>query len=142
MKCNLQSQCGTIEVLIFHVCSEKGPCPSAVEKRWHFVKFTGKQLCQSLFFLRPAILLRKGLQHMYVSANFAIFLRIPLYRTTSDDYFWQLFFSSSFFLFGFSFMNIHDSQDSRYRGRYFFYSSLPLPPTSQALRTYLGDNSR
>ena len=36
-----------------------------------------------------------------------------------------------FFLSGFSFTNIHDSQNSRGRGGYFFYSSVPLPPASQ-----------
>ena len=39
-----------------------------------------------------------------------------------------------FFLSGFSFTSIHDSQDSRGRGGYLFNSSLPLPPASQALR--------
>ena len=35
---------------------------------------------------------------------------------------------------GFSFTNIHDSKDSRERGRLFFKSSLPLPPASQTPR--------
>ena len=39
-----------------------------------------------------------------------------------------------FFLSGFSFTNIHDSRDSRGRGRVSFNSSLPLPPASQTLR--------
>ena len=39
-----------------------------------------------------------------------------------------------FFLSGFSFTNIHDSQDSRRKRRLFFYSSLPLLPASQTLR--------
>ena len=42
--------------------------------------------------------------------------------------------NSFFFLSGFSFPNIHDSQDSRRRGGYLFTSSLPLPPVSQTLR--------
>ena len=46
----------------------------------NFAKFTGKYLCQSLFFnklagLRPAILLKKGLWHKCFSVNFAKFLR-------------------------------------------------------------------
>ena len=39
-----------------------------------------------------------------------------------------------FFLSGFSFTNIHDTQDSRGRGRYLFNSSLPLPPAPRTLR--------
>ena len=52
----------------------------------NFAKFTGKHLCQSLFFnknagLRPAALLKKRLLHRCVPVNFAKFLRIPFYRT-------------------------------------------------------------
>ena len=39
-----------------------------------------------------------------------------------------------FFLLGFSFTTIHESQDCRGRGRAFLISSLPLPPASQTLR--------
>ena len=41
-----------------------------------------------------------------------------------------------FFLSGLSFTTIHEPQDSRGRRRAFFFfnSSLPLPPASQALR--------
>ena len=46
----------------------------------NFAKFTGKQLCQILFFykvagLRPATLLKKRLWHRCFSDNFAKFLR-------------------------------------------------------------------
>ena len=49
----------------------------------NFVKFTGKLLCQSLFFnivadLRPATLLKKKLWHRHFPVNFAKFLRTPL----------------------------------------------------------------
>ena len=44
------------------------------------------------------------------------------------------FFFFFFFLSGFSFTNIHESQDCRGRGGHFFNSSLPLPPASQTLR--------
>ena len=44
-----------------------------------------------------------------------------------------VFFVCVFFLFGFSFTNIHEPQDCRGRGE-FVNSSLPLPPTSQTLR--------
>ena len=48
----------------------------------NFSKFTGKHLCQSLFFnkvagLRPATLLKKRLWHRCFLANFAKFLRAP-----------------------------------------------------------------
>ena len=46
----------------------------------NFEKFTGKHLCQSLFFskvagLRAATLLKKKLWHRWFSVNFAKFLR-------------------------------------------------------------------
>ena len=46
----------------------------------NFAKFTGKHLCESLFFnkvagLRPAILLKKRLWHRCFPMNFAKFLR-------------------------------------------------------------------
>ena len=48
----------------------------------NFAKFTGKHLCQSLFFnkvaaLRPATLLKKRLWHRCFPVNFAKFLRTP-----------------------------------------------------------------
>ena len=47
-----------------------------------------------------------------------------------------------FFLSGFSFKYIHDSQDSRGRGGYLDNSSLPLPPASQTLRNKPGNYCR
>ena len=48
----------------------------------NFAKFTGKHLCQSLFFnkvagLRPATLLKKRLWHRCFPVNFTKFLRTP-----------------------------------------------------------------
>ena len=48
----------------------------------NFAKFTGKHLCQSLFFnkvagIRTATLLKKRLWHKYFPVNFAKFLRAP-----------------------------------------------------------------
>ena len=51
-------------------------------------------------------------------------------------------FSRGFFLSGFSFTNIHDSQDSREGGGYLFKSSLPFPPASQTLRRQPDDYCR
>ena len=47
-----------------------------------------------------------------------------------------LFITFFFFLCGFSFTSIHESQDCRGKGRefIFFNSSLPLPPASRTLR--------
>ena len=54
----------------------------------NFTKFTGKHLCQSLFFnkvagLRPATLLKKRLWHRCFPVNFAKFLRTPFLQNTS-----------------------------------------------------------
>ena len=54
----------------------------------NFAKFTGKHLCQSLFFnkvadLGPATLLKKRLWHRYFPANFAKFLRTLFLQKTS-----------------------------------------------------------
>ena len=51
----------------------------------NFAKFTGKQLCQSLFFnkvvgLRPANFLKKRLWHRCFPVNFARFLRTPSFK--------------------------------------------------------------
>ena len=50
----------------------------------NFVKFTGKHMCQSLFFnkvayLRPPTLLKKRLWHRRFPVNFAKILRIPFF---------------------------------------------------------------
>ena len=50
----------------------------------NFSKFTGKHLCQSLFFnnvagLRPATLLKKSLWHRCFPMNFVKFLRTPFF---------------------------------------------------------------
>ena len=53
-----------------------------------FAKFTGKHLCQSLFFnkvadLRSATLLKKSLWYRCFPVNFAKFLRTPFLQNTS-----------------------------------------------------------
>ena len=55
-------------------------------------KFTGKHLCQSLFFnkvagLRPATLSKKRLWHRCFPVNFAKFLRTPFLQNTSGGCF-------------------------------------------------------
>ena len=54
----------------------------------NFAKFSGKHLCQSLFFnevagLRPAILLKNRLWHRCFPVNFAKFLKTPFFMETS-----------------------------------------------------------
>ena len=54
----------------------------------NFVKFTGKHLCQCLFFnkvaaLRPATLLKKSLWHKCFPVNFVKFLRTRFLQKTS-----------------------------------------------------------
>ena len=54
----------------------------------NFAKFTGKHLCQSLFFnkvtgLRPATLLKKKLWHRCFLVNFVKFLRALFLQNTS-----------------------------------------------------------
>ena len=54
----------------------------------NFAKFTGKHLCQGLFFnkvarLRPTTLLKKRLVHWCFPGNFVKFLRTPFLHSTS-----------------------------------------------------------
>ena len=51
----------------------------------NFAKFTGKHLCQRLFFnkvagLRPETLLKKSFWHRCFSVNFAKFLKTPFFN--------------------------------------------------------------
>ena len=55
---------------------------------WSFAEFTGKQLCQSLFFskvagVRPLTLFKKRLWHRCYPVNFAKFLRTPFLQNSS-----------------------------------------------------------
>ena len=47
-----------------------------------FAKFTGKHLCQRLFFNKVAGLLKKSLSHRCFPVNFAKFLRTPFFSRT------------------------------------------------------------
>ena len=60
----------------------------------NFAKFTGKHLCQSLFFnkvasLRPTTLSKKRLWHSCFPVSFAKFSRKLFYRTLLDGCFWK-----------------------------------------------------
>ena len=61
----------------------------------NFTNFTGKHLCQSLFFytladLRPATLFKKRLWHKCFPVNFTKFLRTPFLQNTSGGCFYFL----------------------------------------------------
>ena len=65
-------------------------CKKGIQR--NFTKFTGKHLCQRLFFnkvagLRPATLLKKSLWHRCFPVNFAKFLRTPFYK---ENLWWRL----------------------------------------------------
>ena len=60
----------------------------------NFAKFTGKHLCQVVFYNKvagpqpdPATLLQKRLWHRCCSMNFATFPRTPFHRTPLNDFF-------------------------------------------------------
>ena len=60
----------------------------------NFAKFTGKHLCQSLFFnkvagLNPAKLLKKRLWHRWFPVNFAKFLIKPFLQNISGQLLWE-----------------------------------------------------
>ena len=74
------SFCGTFLLIIISNRSSRpeGFCKKGFLR--NFTKFTGKHLCQSLFFnkvagLRPATLLKKRLWHRCFPVNFVKFLR-------------------------------------------------------------------
>ena len=63
----------------------------------NFAKFTGKHMCQIIFFseaagLRPATLFKKRLWHRCLSVNFAKFLRTPF---LTEHFWWLLLFLST-----------------------------------------------
>ena len=67
----------------------------------NFIKFTGKHLCQSLFFnevagLRPATSLKKRLWHRCFPFNFAKFLRTSFFI---EHLWWLLLISDTFEFF-------------------------------------------
>ena len=79
--------------LLFRSSHRRGSVRKCVFR--NFAKFTGKHLCQSLFFnkvavLRPATLLKKRLWHRCFPVKFAIFLRTTFLQNTSGRLF--LFF--------------------------------------------------
>ena len=69
----------------FHSRSSHQRCSTKKSVHRNFTKFTGKHLCQSLFFkkvagLRPETLLKKRLWHGRFPVNFVEFLRTPFFK--------------------------------------------------------------
>ena len=69
-----------------------------------FAKFTGKYLCQSLFFnkvavLRPATLFKKRIWQMCFSVSSDKFLRTPFLQNTSGRLFLFVSISKGYFLY-------------------------------------------
>ena len=79
----------TVKIALGKRCRSSRPdvfCKKGVLR--NFTKFTGKHLCQSLFFnkvagLRPETLLKKRLLHRCFPLNFGKFLRTPYLHNTS-----------------------------------------------------------
>ena len=77
----------------------------------NFAKFTGKHLCQSLFFhkvagLSPATLLNMWLWHRCLPVIFPKFLRTPFLQNTSWRLLLNLHYGRFFFFFFFEFTNV------------------------------------
>ena len=77
----------------------RSSCPEVFHKKAvlrNFAKFTGKYLCQRLFFntvagqARPATLIKKSLWHRCFPVNFAKFLRTPFLQKSSSGCFCKL----------------------------------------------------
>ena len=82
-KCSLQ-----ILINLYRSITFRGSRPDMSSKKGvltSFTKFTGKHLCQSLFFnknavLSPATLLKKKLWHRCFPANSVKFIKTPFYK--------------------------------------------------------------
>ena len=78
-------------ILTYFSCPVQRQSPEVFCKKGvlkSFAKFTGKHLCQSLFYnkvagLRPTTLLKKRLWHRCFPVNFAKFLGKPFLKNTS-----------------------------------------------------------
>ena len=88
--------CSSFSFAYFLIMSFQKQSPGGVLYKGvhrNFGKFTGKRLCQSLFFNQvarwPTTLLKKRHWHRYFSVNFPKFLRTPLLMNTSGGCFWH-----------------------------------------------------
>ena len=96
--------CQITQMILFQMRNSRSSRPKVFCKKGvlrNFTKFTGKHLCQSLFFnnvagLRPATLLKKGLWRRCFPVNFVKFLRTPFF---TEHLWWLLLeFPTQWFL--------------------------------------------
>ena len=102
----------TNKIVVFLVSIKRSSLPEVFCRKGvlgNFAKFTGKHLCQSLFFnkvvgLRPETLSKKRLWHRCFPVNFAKFLRTPFFTEHLLLYNLHLLYNSSNTLYhGFKF---------------------------------------
>ena len=103
--------------MITSMTNSRSSCPEVFCKKGvltNFAKFTGKHLCQRLFFnkvagLRPSTLLKKRLWHRCFPVNLAKFLRTPFSQNTSGGCFCNSFLLSllNAYLFRFKLFVLH-----------------------------------
>ena len=78
--------------LLRHFRSSRPELFCKKDVRRNFAKFTGKRLCQNLFFYKvagwPATLLKKRHWHRCFLVNFPKFLITPILTNTSGECFW------------------------------------------------------
>ena len=130
---NLSSQYYLISIASFLIRSSHQRCSLGKGVLGNFAKFTGKHLCQSLFFnkvagLRPKTLLKKGVWNRCFPMNFDKFLRTPFFVEH------LLFFLFLFFYLGFLSQPFTNHRTTREGSGHFFNSSLLIPPTSRTLK--------
>ena len=82
LSCRIHILIGLVTLTLFRSSHQRFFIPKRVLR--NFIKFTGKHLCQSLFFnkvlgLRPATLSKKRLWRRCFPVNFVKFLRTPFF---------------------------------------------------------------
>ena len=114
---------GNLNNLARHRSSRPGVfCKKGVLR--NFAKFTGKHLCQSLFFnkvagLRPATLLKKRLWHRCFPVNFGKFLRTPFIT----EHLWWLLLATTHSYNGFKTFRWFDMWKCHYLLCYYKHSA-------------------
>ena len=108
------------------------------EKRFrNFAKFTGKHLCQSIFFtkvaaLRTAALLKKRLSHRYFPVNFVKFLTTRFLQNTSGRLLLQIYVK---------FSNKHQSHSLKFVITYWTFFCLIHSRRALIANTHLTNNA-
>ena len=93
----MKKQCHKVRLLRLYASATSSHQRCSMKKGVlrNFAKFTGKHLCQSLFFNKVAgwglQFDLKRLWHRCFPKNFAKFIRAPFHRTPQDDCFWSAY---------------------------------------------------